>query len=385
MHMPNELPNEPDGLDDDADLMTQLDAGITKADETLPSPEPAAKVDEDVKPDADLVDETIKPEDVKPDAEVKPAEAAKPDAQKPEGDKPAGAEPEDQPAKDQAIEDEIAGYKLSEKASERFRGMAAEIKELAPIKDELTKLGIKSVADIPVLAQRAQIGDDMVGMIRETGASAEQYGMTLDYLGLITAASNGDMAAAEKAFAIATHEISALASMLGKEVPGVHDPLAQHADLKAAVEAGDVTRSYALEVAKSRTQGVIHEGVVKRSREQQAEAQRQADAQTAQQQGVAFLTRFDTEMMANDPTYAAKRPMLNAMVANIRKTLPPSEWEKETRAAYAMIPAQAAPAAAAPAKPAPGPVRPSGPRATMVPEFEDPLAAMEAGIGIASQ
>lgn len=379
--MPTEIVNQPDGLEEDAEIMAQLDAGIAKADETVPTPDTVTPAADEPNADADLVDDTIQPDDPALNTEAKPAEAAKPD-----GDKPADGKVDQQPEKDQAIEDEIAGYKLSEKASERFRGMAAEIKELAPIKEELTKLGIKSVAELPVLAQRAQVGDDMVSMIRETGANAEQYGMTLDYLGLITAASNGDMTAAEKAFAIATKEIGVLAAMLGKEIPGVHDPLAQHADLKAAVEAGDVTRSYALEVAKSRTQGTIHQDVAKRTREQQAEAQRQTEGQLAQQQGVAFLTRFDQEMTASDPTYAAKRPILNAMVANIRRTMPPSDWEKETRAAYAMIPAPAAPAAAAaPVTPTPGPVRPSGPRAVMVPEFDDPMAALDAGIDVASR
>lgn len=373
--MPNEIVNQPDGLEEDAEIMAQLDAGIAKADETVPTPDTVTPAADEPNADADLVDDPAL------NTEAKPAEAAKP-----EGEKPANAKPEDEAAKDQAIEDEIAGYKLSEKASERFRGMAAEIKELAPIKEELTKLGIKSVAELPVLAQRAQVGDDMVSMIRETGANAEQYGMTLDYLGLITAASNGDMTAAEKAFAIATKEIGVLAAMLGKEIPGVHDPLAQHADLKGAVEAADMTRAYALEVAKSRTQGTIHQSVAKRTREQQVEQQRQDDEARAQQQGVAFLTRFDQEMTASDPTYAAKRPILNAMVANIRRTLPPSDWEKETRAAYAMIPAPAAPAAAAaPATPTPGPVRPSGPRAVMVPEFDDPMAALDAGIDVASR
>lgn len=381
MPMPNEILNQPDGLDDDADILAQMDAGIAKADELEPSREPAAPVEEEIKPDVDLVDETIQPGDAKLDTEAKPDEAAKP-----ADEKPAEVKPDEQPDNDKAIEEEIAGYKLSEKASERFRGMAAEIKELAPIKEELTKLGIKSVAELPVLAQRAQIGDDMVSMIRETGANADQYGMTLDYLGLITAASNGDMTAAEKAFAIATKEIGVLATMLGKEIPGVHDPLAAHADLKGAVESGDMTRAYALEVAKSRTQSTIHAGVAQRTREQQAEAQRQTEAQQAQQQGVAFLTRFDAEMQASDPSYVAKRPILNAMVANIRKTLPPSEWEKETRAAYAMIPTQAAPATTTATKlPPVGPVRPTGPRATMVPEYDDPMQALDAGISDATR
>lgn len=384
MHInPTEKPNEDDRLDDtDADILAGMDAGITEVSEPAPAPEPAAGEGEGTKDEAELVDETAKPEEVKLEGEgdtatVDPNKAA-------EAANPAEAERKDEPAKDQAIEDEIAGYKLGDKASERFRSMAAEIKELAPYREELTKLGIASIADLPALAQRAQIGDDMVSMVRETGANAEQYGMTLDYLGLITAAGNGDLKAAEKAWGIWEKEGQALAAMLGREVPGVFDPLAHHPDLAEAVQNGDVTRAFALETARARAQGALHQDVVRRTREQQAEVQRQADNETALRQGVEALKRFDAEMAA-DPSYAAKRPMLNAMVANIRKTLPPSEWEKETRAAYAMIPTPAAPAPAAPAKPTPGPVRASGPRAAMVPEFDDPMAALEAGIGVSSQ
>ena len=382
MHINPDLPSEDDGLDAAAnELMTQMDAGIAKADEVAAPPEPAATTEEgDKKDEADLVDETAKPEDAKLEGEG----AKPPGDNAAEGAKPGEEGTKDEPAKDQAIEDEIAGFKLGDKASERFRSMAAEIKELAPYKEELTKLGIASVADLPALAQRAQIGDDMVSMVRETGANAEQYGMTLDYLGLITAASNGDLKAAEKAWGIWEKEGQALAAMLGKDAPGVFDPLAHHPDLAEAVQNGEVTRAYALETARARAQGALHQDVAKRTREQQAEAQRQADNEAALRQGVAALQRFDAEMAA-DPTYAAKRPFLNAMVANIRKTLPPSEWEKETRVAYATIPTPAAPASAAPAKPTPGPVRATGPRAVMTPEFDDPMAALEAGISVSSQ
>lgn len=380
MHIePTELPNEDDGLDAAADeLLAQMDAGIAKADEvTPPAPEPALSTDEgDKKDEADLVDETAKPEDAKLEGD----DATSPGDKPAEGAKPGEEGTKDEPAKDQAIEDEIAGFKLGEKASERFRNMAAEIKELAPYKEELTKLGIGSVADLPALAQRAQIGADMVSMVQETGANAEQYGMTLDYLGLITAAGNGDLKAAERAYAIWEKEGQALAAMLGKDVPGVFDPLAHHPDLTEAVKSGDVTRAYALELAKQRAQGVLHQDVAKRTREQQAEAQRQTEQQEAHRLGVEALRRFDAEMAA-DANYAAKRPFLNAMVTNIRSTKHPSEWEAATRAAYASLPAITPPAA----KPPPGPVRASGPRAVMVPEFDDPMAALDAGINVASQ
>ncbi|WP_206002637.1 hypothetical protein, partial [Pseudomonas viridiflava] len=81
------------------------------------------------------------------------------------------------------------------------------------------------------------------------------YGAALDYLGLIGKAQRGDMAAAGQAYDVMAKELSVLAQMLGKEVPGVHDSLAAHADLLAEVQAGDLPRARALEIASTRAQG----------------------------------------------------------------------------------------------------------------------------------
>ncbi len=379
MHVEGDTPaTEPDTTPTDltADALSALDAGIAAADTDTPSA--AEAVPADAAPPADA---GTPPAD---DPAAAPPADGQPPAQ-PEGAPPADGQPpatEAQPDAD--TEAEIASLGLKDKTAERFRTLAGEVKELAPIRDALKAAGIEDVARLPELVQRSQVGEDMVKMVMETGASSEQYGAALDYLGLVAKAQHGDMAAAGQAYDVMSKELAVLAQMLGKEVPGVHDPLAAHRDLLAEVEAGDLPRARAVEIAGQRDRSKYTDSV----KTQQQETQ-QAAAQ-AEQQGIDWLKRFDAEMAQEDPSYAAKRPQLNDAVRQIREAYHPSEWAQRTALAYARIQAPAAavaPAASAPAgQPRPGPMRPSGPRPAMAPQaFDNPLDALNFGIEEANQ
>lgn len=359
---------DPAPVDATADALAALDAGIASADEGQPDPAPAAE-----------------PVDPAPAADPAPAEPAPQDP--PAGDPPPAdpaadpaapdAEPVAPPAADAETEKEIGELGLKEKSAERFRALAADVKELAPIRDALKQAGIEDISKLPDLIQRSQVGEDMVKMVMDTGANPEQYGQALDYLGLIAKASKGDVASAEKAYTVMEQELRVLATMLGKEVPGVHDPLAAHPDLRAEVEAGDLPKARAVEIAGQRAKSAVTTQAQQREQEQ-SQAQQQAE-----QGGIAWLQEFDADARARDPDYLAKRPALNEAVAHIRATLHPSQWPQATALAYARIqaPAAAAPAApAAPALPRPGPLRPTGPRPAMAPAFDDPMKALDFGI-----
>ncbi|PZT01177.1 hypothetical protein A7X89_02330 [Stenotrophomonas maltophilia] len=361
--------------DQPADVMAALDAGIAAADaETAPAAE-AAPVET---PPADATTPPADEPNAAPPADGQPPAQPQEGAPPADGQPPAAAEGDQQPDAD--TEAEIASLGLKEKSAERFRGMAAEIKELAPLREAMKAAGIEDVGRLPELVQRSKVGEDMVQMVVETGASAEQYGMALDYLGLIGKAQQGDLVAAEKAYEVMGKEYAALAKMLGKEAPGIHDPLANHQDLRAEVEAGDLPRARAVEIAGQRDRAA-YTGSVERQRTESQQA-----AEQAEQRGIEWLKRFDAEMAQEDPSYAAKRPQLNEAVRQIREQYHPSEWAQRTALAYARIqaPAAAAPTVAAPAapvQPRPGPVRPSGPRPAMDPTtFASPMDALEYGI-----
>lgn len=357
--------------DTTADALAALDAGIAAAGDSQPEPapaEPVAPVAADPAP-ADPAPQDQPAGDAPPaaDPSAPPVDpAATPEA-------PPAAEP------DADTEKEIADLGLKDKTAERFRTLAGQVKELAPIRDALKAAGVEDVTSLPQLVERAAFAEEMVGMVTATGANPEQYTMALDYLSLISKASRGDMSAAEKAYETMMAEASVLAKMLGKELPGVHDPLAGHADLLAEVQAGDLPRARAVEIAATRAQGQ-YTSAAQRQQQEQTQA-----AQQAEQAGITWLKQFDADAKAQDPDYLAKRPALDEAVARIRTELHPSKWPEATALAYARIkapaPAAVAPAQpAAPAMPRPGPMRPSGPRPAMAPAFDDPMKALEFGI-----
>lgn len=356
-----------------ADAMAALDAGIAAADGSEPAPSHGPAPAADPTPDAPAAD-TPPADQPAGDAPAAAADAPPADGATP----PVEGEPA-APQPDADTEAEIASLGLKDKTAERFRALAGEVKELAPIRDALKAAGIDDVARLPDLVQRASVGEDMVQMVLDTGADKNQYGMALDYLTLTSRAAKGDTQAASQAYEFLTKELEVWAKILGKEVPGVHDPLAAHADLLAEVQAGDLPRARALEIASTRAQGQYTSSA---QRQQQEQEQAQVRARDAAFESVQ---QYDADMKRSDPTYLAKRPALHVAVNQIMANHPPHEWERRIAVAYAQIPnpapTAAAPAApAAPAQPRPGPMRPSGPRPVMVPAFDDPLKALEFGI-----
>lgn len=320
----------------------------------------------------------------KQDGEGKPVEAAAP-ALGPDG-KPVEATPPADgttpPAKNEAVEKEIKDLGIkSERTQARFRELSEQVATAAPVMAALKEAGIDA-AQLPQVIQRAATADNVVSQIMDTGASPQQYGQTLDYLTLVNRAAAGDEAAATKAFDTLIEELKPLAAMLGREVPGVFDPLAAHPDLQQKVVDG-MPREAALETARLRTRDAMGR--------HQADQRRGADEATAAQQraiseGSAALRDWEAPKLA-DPAYIALRPALNAEVAKIRAELPPQHWARATEYAYQALKAQAAAAAppttpAAPAKPPVGPVRAGPARAPALAATipDDPLEAAMAGI-----
>jgi hypothetical protein len=268
---------------------------------------------------------------------------------------------------------------------ERFDRMKASYDtlhaEATTLRTAATAAGYQDTAalvkDLPAIVQRAKNGDDLLDMVRETGADAEQYGAAIDTLGLINRAFNGgDLKAGEQAFEFLTREVAALGKLLGKDVAGVVDPLADHPDLLAEVEDGDLTRARALELAAVRNQGAVRTHVeTTKSNATRAESERVQ----AHNDGVVALNSLGQQLSAADPAgYAAKAPALVQAVAKIKATFPPAQWVAATQLAYEQI-VVAAPAPVA-TKPPPGPVRPNGPRPAMQPHYDNPMDALDAGI-----
>lgn len=300
-------------------------------------------------------------------------------------DKPAAGK-DGKPEPDAEAVAEAKALGLKDKANERFVAMAGEIKALAPIKAALEQAGIKDVAELPKMVERARAADDMIAMVMETGADAEQYGMTLDYLSLVNKGLRGDRASVEKAFEMVQGEYLNLAKALGREVPGLHDPVAAHPDLVEELRNGDITRARALELAAQRQASSAQQQAAQQAAQQQTQAQQQ---QQATETGRAAIAQWDQAMRA-DPKYIAKRAILDPIVRNIRATLPPGQWLAATQQAYAAIPdvpvAQPAAAGGQPqARPLPSAIRGTGAARQLSPtSFDDPMEAMDAALADAA-
>lgn len=350
---PNEQENtaaadEPVQTDEHQELMAAMDAGISEADGR----------DDD---SPDLEDAEPTPEGQDGDAQPEPEQEAE---QEQTADEDAKAEVE--------AEADALGLKPG-KSRERFHELTAQVREAAPVMEAIKAAGL-AATDIPEIIQRANSHVEWVKHVVDTGASPEQYGMTLEYLADIGAAGRGDMAAAERAFEKVMGEAKALAAMLGKEMEGVYDPLEGHADLQQLVEDLSLTKEKAVEIARDRqTARALQQG-----REQQAQHE---SAKQAEQSGIDDLIRLDAAFRQQDPAYDQKRPYLDAMVATIRKTLPPSQWAAATQEAYSRIPTPQAPPP--PANPPVGrvPMRGTGTHGRMQQQvFDDPMDALNAAL-----
>lgn len=365
--------------------MTDEAATIETQEPTPSADAPEQTLDQSLSEGLDKVLSGEEPAVEAPEADEPAAEVEQPVTGEPAPTDPAAKPPGDAEAeaakRDEATETEVASLGLKDKSAERFRSMANEIKELAPIRDALEKAGIKDVAQLPQITQHANDYRELIGMVQDTGATPEQYGTALNYLKVVNAANAGDVKAAEAAFAMMSEELTTLAKMLGKEVPGIVDPLVDYPDLAKQVSDGDMTRAAALEVVQARNARAMGD-----ARHQRTEQQTQQ--QQAIQQGVQSLDALGNELAASDPHYATKAPILIAQLRAIQEVLPPSLWAQKARAMYQAIPnpapVAAAPAAPTPARVVPGAVRNTSHRPAVIPVTDDPFEALEQGLAAAS-
>jgi hypothetical protein len=317
--------------------------------------------------------------DAKPDAAAAGADAG---AKNPEGEARPGeelAKKTEPTAEDKAIEKEITDRGLKGDTATRFRELANQVRDLSPVREAIEKAGIKDLAELPKIVQDASSGREIFQQIQDAGVNPEQYGMLLDAGALINKAMRGDVKSAERAIDLLNGELVALSKLTGREVPGVHDPIADHADLRQQVENGAMTREAALQVARARhTSAMAETGAQARESEQRA----QGAVAKAQQD----LDELGRELSASDPHYAAKAPVLTAQLQSVVGQVDPSRLPGIARRLYAAIPNPApapvgAPAAApAVAKPTPGPVRGVGVRPAIEPVPDDPMEALELGL-----
>lgn len=400
-----------------------LDAAI--ADQPLPDipePKPAAqaKDGEEPPPDQpDLLDQALQGDPAgetpearqarelaekqatdkaaKDKADADAAAAAEADANKTDAEKAEDARKAKVDADVQALRDELKaeGKELSPKGEARFRAAAETISQQEAHLGAVSKtLGIdfakpeEAQQRLAMIRDNAQAGVEMVNLVMQTGAQPEQYTMALDYLAVANKANQGDVKAQEQALKWLLEEVNHYAGLLGRDITGLVDPLAAHADLQRDVAEERITRERALELAAGRNKDKMVQDGQRALQEQQQRQTQQTQAQEAAiNAGREALNQLGPKLAAADPggaeAFKAKGPQLIALVKDVTAKFPPDQWVAQVSLGYLNLKAPT------PAAPAPGagggPLRPAGPVGVLQGQFDDPYAALDAGIAAADQ
>lgn len=255
------------------------------------------------------------------DETPKQPEEAKPEEAKPEA---PVADKTDEPTKRPSDEFGELDKDVPARTRERFDAMKTSYDKLSEERDSAVEQANK-----------------WVETVQSTGATPDQFGMTLEYLQHV---NSGTPEGLSKAFDMMLGELTVLANALGREVPGIVDPLAAHPDLLKRVEDEDIDRAGALELAQARATNKL----AKVSNDVRAETNARKSSTDA---GLQAVTEFGARMRASDPAYAQKAAAITPIIERVIGNLPPSQWVAAIEDAYKAV-SHIQPAAA----PAPDPV-----------------------------
>lgn len=306
------------------------------AAEAATTPEPAPDVAEGM---AAAVAEGLKADGVEVAAEplAVPAEPAEPEANS-EGDHPEAKAAD--PAKPEA------GGKPDD-------ATGAAGKEPPSTEDEIKTLGIKNeraqarfrelrdqAAQVPALQEKALQYDQMLQHITATGATPQQFQSALSYLNIVNNGSPEQLAQMRETL---LREIDWIDGKIGAK----GDVLAQHADLKDAVENGEISREYAVEIARQRSLKQAQQQYVTQQTESQQRQQQERDAavRAARDQ----LNSLGQRLQASDPHYAQRVQQAMQAFKQRMESIPPAQWATEFLLDYQAVQMAPPAAAAAPA------------------------------------
>lgn len=222
------------------------------------------------------------------------------------------------------------------------------------------------------LHDRARVADEWERVVFDTGASPDQLQAALSYLKLMNA---NDTSSLSKVYEVLTAEMADVARKLGRDAPGV-DPIASHADLKAAVESGEIALQHAKEIAAARAEKQF---TTQRDTEHVQTAQQ---AQQTKDAAIQSLNDLGARLQSQDPQFSAKITQLVPKIAEIRANYHPSQWPQQFMSEY-LAATIASPSPAAPtARPRAGhvPLRPTGAIADMVSAAKTDMEAFDIGM-----
>ena len=220
--------------------------------------------------------------------------------------------------------------------------------------------------------------DTILGVMEETGTSQDQLAAYLNFNALLHSQNPKDL---EQALGMVEEQRAALYKALGREPKGGDiDLLAEFPDLQKLVEAEDITREAALELAAARRDKAARAENAQRQQQQQREKTQTAEQQKAAgEKALKDIEVWTSGLAKTDLDYKAKEDKLLAKLDGVLKNYPPDKWLATLQLLYDGIEITKAPATTGGSS---KPLRPSGARpGAKAPN--DMLDAINQGLGYA--
>jgi len=168
--------------------------------------------------------------------------------------------------------------------------------------------------------------DTFLKAISETGADPDTFARHVEVLRLINSADPVEQRAAVKALRGVADR---LAKDLGETEPGKE--LEGHPDLLEELEAGDITRARALEIANGRNEKKASDARAARAKEtNDATAAETAAVTTARNE----LNVLEQELAKSDPLYYRKREAIEGAAKALIPTIHPTRWKAAYKRLY---------------------------------------------------
>lgn len=221
-----------------------------------------------------------------------------------------------------------------------------------------TQERIRSLADeVKTLREVSTNNGAMIGAIMDTGATPQEFGAMVGYLGAV---HSDDPARLEAAYQLLQSELQGLALRMGKPLAEVNW-LEGHQDLIDAIRSGATTRELAIELAMGRATKKRNDATTAaKTKQTETATATEKDTKTASDE----LDALGTELLAADPLYKAKYALIVPKLRAEFAKIPPRQWKTRFLEEYARAKV-AAPKVAAPAvkvnPPKNQPIRPSSP------------------------
>lgn len=242
---------------------------------------------------------------------------------KPPVDPKATAKPPVDPKAVKPAEDEKPPAGLSPDATRRFQTLVGEKKKLAAEVEELRPLKER----VAQYEEQAEAIKRFSAVFEESQCKPEQFGQAMDVIKAFNS-RNFDRVAE-----ILQDQLRQLSLETGKDYLAT-DPLEMFPDLNQAVQAQQITRAHALELARGRK----NEHVARQTEQRTQETQRAQQASERElEAGAAAVDKWLAEKSAKDIDFPVKHAKLTQELDWIAVNVPPGQWVAHLEKFYGLV------------------------------------------------